>query len=231
MFEVLYRLCTERGADIGICSFHTWEQSGARRRREHTDAVTECDSEAAIRFMYDGKLGGFPAWNKLYRAGLFQDVKFPKGRVYEDAAIMYKLYDRAGKIVHIDMPLYNYIHRPASITRSSFSPKRFDIVPTYNEAYPYMQINHPDMCDKLSSIFLEDLRKIAVDIMKESGWRSNYRYLGDVSRVIREHCREFMKNPLIPLRHKIIARLLAKGPAMGAMFYKMRFFSNHALRR
>ena len=35
---------------------------------------------------------------KLYEKTLFEDIEFPKGKVYEDTAIMYQLFEKAKKL-------------------------------------------------------------------------------------------------------------------------------------
>lgn len=56
------------------------------------------------------------AWNKLYRKSLFEGIRYPVGKVYEDIATTYKLIHASRKSVFSDKCLYAYRKRPGSIS-------------------------------------------------------------------------------------------------------------------
>ncbi|MED3939488.1 glycosyltransferase family 2 protein [Priestia megaterium] len=222
MYEILYTLCVENGADISTCSINIWDKENKRKCWGASNTTKIFDSRIAIKYMYDDKLSGFTAWNKLYNKNVFKNIRFPKGRIYEDAAIMYKIYDNSNQIIFIDNPLYNYIYRRSSITRSSFSEKRFDVVLNYEETYIYMQKNYPEMCEKLDNIYFASLRNMVVDIVNERSLLSNYKYIRKISGLIKQHNNKLLKNKSIPLSHKMLAQLIAWCPVLGILFYKIR---------
>ncbi|MGM0874213.1 MAG: glycosyltransferase family 2 protein [Bacillota bacterium] len=227
MYEILYNLCIENNVDISTCSFNIWDKGERRKVKINKKSVTVLDSKTALQNMYDGKLPGYVAWNKLYKKHIFETIRFPKGRIYEDAAIMYRVYDSTNGIAFIEYPLYNYIYRESSITRSEFSEKRFDVVFNYNEAYSYLEMHHPEMCEKLNSIYYRSLRNMLVDIVNEKSIFKNFHYIERVSKLIRNHNynSKILKNNLIPLKHKILAQLLAWCPRLAILFYKIRIFT------
>lgn len=51
---------------------------------------------------------------KAFRSDLFDDLRYTEGRRYEDLDIFYKLYWRAGAIVHDTTPIYFYRQHTAS---------------------------------------------------------------------------------------------------------------------
>lgn len=55
------------------------------------------------------------AWNKIYSRKLFEGVRYPENRNYEDIATTYKLLDNADKIYLTDSILYYYTDNPNSI--------------------------------------------------------------------------------------------------------------------
>ncbi len=71
------------------------------------------------------------AWNKIYIRELFDDVRFPVGRTYEDNATTYLLFIKAKKIYVSDVILYNYVKRNDSISAIWNKPRsivdRFEI--------------------------------------------------------------------------------------------------------
>lgn len=65
------------------------------------------------------------AWDKLYHRSLFDGIRYPVGVVSEDVPVTWRLAMNAGRVGLLDKPVYNYFHRPGSITTSAFSPKTF----------------------------------------------------------------------------------------------------------
>ncbi|MGM9603497.1 MAG: glycosyltransferase family 2 protein, partial [Faecousia sp.] len=65
------------------------------------------------------------AWDKLYARELFQDIRYPVGRVVEDVPTTYRLVLLAGGAAMLPKPVYHYLHREQSITNTSVSEKSF----------------------------------------------------------------------------------------------------------
>lgn len=66
------------------------------------------------------------AWAKIYRKDLFEQLRFPVGKLHEDCYITHIPLFQAGKIVVCDVPLYYYFSNPSSITRAKWSAKRLE---------------------------------------------------------------------------------------------------------
>ncbi|MBO5187618.1 MAG: glycosyltransferase [Prevotella sp.] len=59
------------------------------------------------------------AWNKIYRRSLFDGVRFPKGKIFEDVYTLPKIMAKAKTIATTDRGLYMYCHNPNGITNTS----------------------------------------------------------------------------------------------------------------
>ncbi|MGB8664023.1 MAG: glycosyltransferase [Serratia inhibens] len=64
------------------------------------------------------------AWARIYRKTLFDELRFPQGRNFEDIQLIPQLYLKAERIVMCDTPLVGYRANPNGITRA---PKRRDL--------------------------------------------------------------------------------------------------------
>lgn len=56
------------------------------------------------------------AWNKLYRRELFDNVRYPKGRVFEDVCTLPKLLRQARRVVTTACGYYHYSRNPQGIS-------------------------------------------------------------------------------------------------------------------
>lgn len=57
-------------------------------------------------------------WGKLLKKGLFSDVKFLPFTYSEDVAVMSQIYDKAKKVIEINLPLYHWLIREGQLTGS-----------------------------------------------------------------------------------------------------------------
>lgn len=68
----------------------------------------------------DGPIHLRSVWGKLFKKDLFQNIRFPKGKLYEDMYVNYLLYFYAAKNTFISTPLYYYRgQRPGSIMNNT----------------------------------------------------------------------------------------------------------------
>jgi glycosyltransferase involved in cell wall biosynthesis len=59
------------------------------------------------------------AWNKIYRRQLFDDIRFPKGKVFEDVHTLPRLMLQAHSIATTDRGLYYYCYNEQGITATA----------------------------------------------------------------------------------------------------------------
>ena len=80
-----------------------------------------------IQWITETDLRGFLSvvvWNKLYRRHLWEDIRFPEGRVYEDDSTTYKVVFKAKKVCRLYNKLYYYRQRSTSITKTVLTEKK-----------------------------------------------------------------------------------------------------------
>lgn len=126
MYETLLELSERTIADISAVGFTEVAETG--------DVIRRWEGLAADR-VYKRKdfiCGFFPdyfwkimpnVWNKIFRKTLFESIRFPVNRIYEDACIQLPLYDLCESIAVSERYCYFYTIREGSIMRSSFSEK------------------------------------------------------------------------------------------------------------
>ena len=59
------------------------------------------------------------AWNKIYRRALFDDVKFPKGRIFEDVYTLPLLLRKVKKVMTTQRGFYHYEWNPQGISATA----------------------------------------------------------------------------------------------------------------
>ena len=125
--EYLYVLLKKSNADMSICEFDYITEDG-KRLNHPLENGTEMllDQKEALRYLLKQKPYSNSASGKLFKTSHFQDIRFPKDRLYEDTATTYKLFLKAEKIIFGARPLYYYVARNGSISRSAFSVRQME---------------------------------------------------------------------------------------------------------
>jgi len=70
--------------------------------------------EATSLILGDDEIHSF-AWDKLYKRELFEGIRYPNGRVFEDTATTYKLFNKSDILVQMNKAYYYYLRRESSI--------------------------------------------------------------------------------------------------------------------
>ena len=118
--EDLYGAITACRADMAIGGVTYLKQDGARVPVRVTSMEQELIDRTNAMIRYE--TGGIVqeaytvVWNKIYRKKLWEKIRFPEGKVYEDAFVMPKIFFSCEKIVLLSACLYVYRKREGSIT-------------------------------------------------------------------------------------------------------------------
>ncbi len=110
-----------------------WSEDGTESANETVrpgseavvDVPTVIGSEEYIyRATLDWRL--VVVWNKLYRASVWESLRFPVGLIHEDEYVMPQVVDRCGTINVLPDGLYHYVANDSSIMHSDFGIKNLD---------------------------------------------------------------------------------------------------------
>lgn len=84
--------------------------------------------EALTQALYQDRIPDHSAWNKLYAASLWKEVRFPKGKFFEDLCTIPQIFLSAKSIRTVDSPLYLYRKRETSILNSAYNLKKAELL-------------------------------------------------------------------------------------------------------
>ena len=139
--ELLYKGIVDFDADISIASFCTFTKEDELEIQSIEFPFVEITREE--RFRRYGALNAelsmpfISACNKLYKKDFFASIRFPIGKLYEDAFTTYKLLDKAKKIVFTPSKLYFYRINPQSILGQSFREKHLEMVDAFRSGFDF----------------------------------------------------------------------------------------------
>ena len=211
--ETLYKAICEDGTDLAIGSHRAVYDNGTVIDRSCSKRCTLSSVEALKCVLYDDGID-VSAWAKLYKLELFSDIRYPEGRLYEDAATTYKLIDKAGKISLDSKVIYNYMIRINSIAAGAFSPKKMDLITSTKEMCDYIVEKYPELEKaakrRLTYAYLSTLSQLA---QSKCSYPKEKKELMDF---IKANADGVLKDKSVPSRDKL-GLLAAK---FGFGFYK-----------
>lgn len=209
--ERLYQACVDTGSSLSVCR---WEYVRGETIPEHGTGETRVYTGRemlANLYVPDGAYF-VVAWNKLYRKELFEDIRYPLGRIHEDEATTYRIYDKVRKAAYVDRSLYGYFVTPVSITRG-FNPKRMDWVTAVAERLDFFEQKG---YTELMVPGLQALADGSIDIW--FGLRDQLpgseKQQEEIRTLIREGLRRVKKYGKFPLRTEIGYRLFLTWPGL-----------------
>lgn len=119
MYQDLLEAAKEADADVACCGYV--RTTGTDNLGGWCpDAQAVVTGEQALRQAMLSTGDNVLVWNKLYRVGMFDDVRFPVGEIHEDNAVFFRLIGQAQRFVYINKREYHYLQRADSIMGGGF---------------------------------------------------------------------------------------------------------------
>ena len=136
--ELLYEGLNKFNAEMSIASLYIYKDDIKFETTAKSDGFFEISKEKCIEQYTSIKTNPFiSAWNKLYKRELFSSIRYPEGKLYEDAFTTYKLIDKAKKIVFTPSKLYFYRINPESILGQSFKEKHLEMADAFRSGFDF----------------------------------------------------------------------------------------------
>lgn len=127
MYYELVKELEANDSDLSICNFYKEDEYGNIEKNNFHNANKTYQTEDGLALLSSIGYGRYVvAWNKLYKKVLFDDIRFPLGKLHEDQAVMHYVFNKCKMISTTDKFLYHYIFRKGSIMSASFSIKSLD---------------------------------------------------------------------------------------------------------
>lgn len=87
--------------------------------------------------------------NKVYKKLVWEGVRFPVGRRFEDVATIYKTFYNSNKVGYMKKAFYYYLKREGSAIALSFdAQRRFENFLGYKERYEFAKVNCKEAIEK-----------------------------------------------------------------------------------
>lgn len=128
-YERLLHLIVKNDADIAFCNYSLYYSSDFQVNGQKKGKYVLYNSKREImNNFYNHNCGlAVIACNKLYKIKLFEQLRFPEGRLYEDEATTYIAFYNSIRVAYLKESLYFYYQRLDSITHKKLAPNNISV--------------------------------------------------------------------------------------------------------
>ena len=141
-------------ADIAVCDYIPFSESTISFPTPcETPQVSRYNQHEAIMAVFYQKGLTHSPWARLFKASLFDGLRFPLGIIYEDLAIIYPLLRRCQRVVTVPDVLYGYRQHESNSMRV-FSPRRTAVLDVGEGLERQMQQEDPQYLPAVRSRLL-----------------------------------------------------------------------------
>lgn len=194
--ETFLAIAQNTDADIVACRFYQeYKNTTVEPGGVSTEFIVE-GPDILSSMILEHKLTE-DVWNKFYRASLFDSIRYPEGRIFEDKATTYKLLQRAERLAYTPDYLIHYRNRVGSLSNIHSMKSLIDYWLVYRERF--------DTLSPISTAYYKTSLSTAVGaISRMWRWyagcskeekRQGKPILDEMQTFMEEHRREIMRGP------------------------------------
>lgn len=187
----LYDLCVSYSCMCAIGNFTRVKTSEMQKNLSKKNVIEYLSYQEALSPRDNAWcVMGVTAWGKLFHKSLFEEIRFPVGRIHEDEATIYKVIYQSKNVVVTRKVIYYYYVANESICRSSFTEKRMDSLEALYEKYLFFcqkkeenlaQYALVEYLDRIIAwyILCEEMNGNIINFRKQLSWLFNKHYNKD----------------------------------------------------
>ena len=167
--EYLLGLCVDNGTDMSCCAW-TLDDHGKLSicRFRKSDPGIYRGNKEAMRALLTTLLLSSSVWGKMYKAKLFDGVRFPEGtNYYEDDATMYRLVAHADSVAIGSDSKYFYSLRDDSMIHRPFNENNLKMITVFEERCAFITEKYPELATYAKSDVLMAVNHCVIKMCDE----------------------------------------------------------------
>lgn len=151
------------------------------------------------------------AWGHLFEKHLWDDTRFPEGKLYEDIATTPYLFIKANIITILDTSIYYYFQRAGSIMRQSEQKISIDLCDISEELIAFFEhdTTNKSICSNTCSGILMELCS-RTDLAAQN-INNNREFVNIARRIMRQNAMHMLNSTYYSIKQKIYYLMEAYG--------------------
>lgn len=195
MYEKLLAAAEKNDADMAICNILRVDAQRVPLEEQGQQVPDGVFSREEILSRFRD-IPFHLAYNRVYRKHIFQNLRFPEGKLNEDLYIVTAVLDQVDRVVCLSDHLYEYrIGRPGSIMSKKKTLRNYDAVEAAYACFRYFDRRGggTEMLRSSEEMMFDSMRRVYYDLSKEDRrsartQKTEELYLTALNRMKAQHC-------------------------------------------
>ena len=219
--EYLYNLIKKYNTQVSICSYSVSMENGKKIDNGKGYNEKKLTKIETLDRMLNEEGFTVSACSKLYDIELFNNIRYPKGKLCEDNGTTYKLFDKVDYIAYGNESKYFYFKRNGSIMRSNFNERKFDMIELTDEMCDYLDLNYPELKNSIERRrFYSRFNVLRQMVVSKNLDDKLIKKEDEIIKWIKDRKKEIMKNPKSSKRDKLALICLCFGKRFFELMWK-----------
>ena len=193
MYAHMMEAIERNKADMAVCGityesyFQTAEKPAKARVLDNLHTMKA--------YLQDPDIGPF-LWNKLYKAELWDGIRFIPMKQADDARIIHEVLGRSKKTVVVEDPAYMYLQRAGSAERNGFSKNDYLQLEWSGALKEYIAANYPELLEYAYQVRFYAIIKMMYKILYYLQYKKNKQAYQELYSLLKQEYEE--ANTLFP---------------------------------
>ncbi|MBQ8472704.1 MAG: glycosyltransferase family 2 protein [Bacilli bacterium] len=153
--ETLYNLIQEGDYDVSIVGYKKIINNQEYFLFKEEKLIL--NREEAFKFLFKDNNFTTGVVCKLYKKELFDNIKFPKNKIYEDIEVVGKILLNVNKVIYHSVSKYNYVIRYGSLSFSSYTDRELTRIKHSKELIDRVINLYPNLKKYANIFYLNNL--------------------------------------------------------------------------
>lgn len=222
--ELLLNNLLKEQADLSIVGYIFAWDSGKVQGNTIGNEYEVMNTEQAIRELFIQKKFQCMVCTKLYKKELFNQVRFPEGKLFEDIAIGLDIFKQCHKVVFDGQQKYYYFQRADSIFNSRFDKNKLSMLDFIEGMIAYSKSRGGIYDTEAEAFYLRASLMLILQAYNSMGDAETDESIKILRDQIKKHRKYIVGNPYIEIRRKIVllAILMRVSPKLLNKLWKVK---------
>lgn len=206
MYDTLFQAMMQTESDIACCGrFRVIDGKVAAAEKPITEEVVLSGQDIIRNLLLDKEMT-YSQCDKLFKAELFKEVRFPKKNLpSEDMPCIYEILKRAEKVVYIGQAKYYYRLVMTSSTKKTFSPQNIGTVYYTQEICDDVIKNMPMLRDEAFFTIIQCTASVYARMMRDGKQKECKKEKRYMEKLLWKNYSGILKNPYLSRNAKLVA--------------------------
>ena len=213
-FETMYSALERTGAKVATGNIISVHEDGTKAiLYSPTQVETVLQGEELLTTLLRPN-----ACNRLYKAEIFRNLRYPVGRLYEDAFVYHKILAQIDRMVLTGKYSYFYLVRSGSIMNSAYNIKFTDIVDAVYERAKWLDsIGQKRLADETRLFIYSQVAVAYAHLDKKDN--KHLKRLNEIKKIYDESYRKLIKANHIGWKQKVRLFVLKNMPSVHTLLW------------